>query len=324
LSCIVQAVGWDWMLVGKPNSNLGRASKLCAVLRMAAGEYKIQLNHHLYGVTVASRQVDRDNLVHECGRFLAMSLDFVTRLADQQSETELDEDDHALHLSNGAILHIRKSLQEALMSSAHYCSELTTFDAAFDMTAIRLLGTLLSEFDIFLDHRPVEEDDHSILSAIRVILMVVHDQEACESLLPGLLMMFASCEGDETRMAILKPYLADFVSFFSFWWGAMSAQLQDSWNVDLVECGWNVLELWHGVVVETGVVVEVGGIQHEILRFLSTFLNREGGPCDEKGNIKALSAAVSSYMALQGDDEAPGEPDSSIMRRAVEFLQRGA
>lgn len=319
LSCLVHTIGWEWMLVGKPTSPLGRASKLCAILRMASGEYKIQLNHHLYGVTVSSRSVDRDHLVEECGRFLALSLSFVTQVADQENNDDEDEDDH-LRLSDSAILHIRKSLQEALTCSAHYCSELTSYDAAFDFTVIRLLGTLLSEFDIFLDHRH-EEDEHSILSAIRVILTVVQDRDAYESLLPGLLMIFASSEGDETRMAILKPYLADFVGFFAFLWRDMRHQATDSWNAEDIESMWNVLELWHGMVVESGVVIEVGEIQQEILQFLSVFLNRTGDNDDEKKRSKVISSAVSSYMALQGDDQVPGEPDASIVRQAVEFLQ---
>jgi hypothetical protein len=350
--------GWDWILVdpaagaaappaspgrrkmSRSRSGLGRASKLCALLRMASGEYKIQLNHRMYGarpslvVTAAGtseacpQHEDRGSLVDGCGRFLALSLDFIAGLADTPEDNlDNEDDDRPLLLSDVAITHIRKSLREALTCTAQYCSELTAFDARFDLTAVRLFGALLSEFDIFLDRRQDEDDEHAILSALRVVLSVARDREACEGLMPGLLTIFASSEGDESRVSVLKPYLSDLVGFFEFWWSSTSCQLQEEWgsaNVEMIECSWSVLELWHDMVVQARVVVEVGGIQREIVKSLSLLLDlardNENGASRA---VKAISSAVSAYTVLQGD-EAPSEPDASVIRRSVDVLKRAA
>jgi hypothetical protein len=351
LSSLMSAVGWDWMLVaGVTGSSrksgslaLGSATKLCAILRMASGEYKIQLNHRLYGsaaTATAESRADRDSLAEECCRFLALSLEYVAQLADRiDVEDDDDENDSGEgdgkprsdpvqpSLSNAAILHIRKSLHEALICSAEYCIERTSFGTECDLCVVRLLGALLSEFDIFLECRQSGADDeHSILNAIQAVLRGVRDRGACESLLPGLLMIFASGEGDEDRAAALKPYLADFVGFFEFWWSSAASQAGDDLgvvNVESIECGWNVLELWHDVVAQTGVVVEVGAIQREIVHFLTSILDRsaDGLGDDSSRTVNAISSAVSSYLVLQGD-VAPCEPDASAMRRAVDILQR--
>jgi hypothetical protein len=352
LSSLVSEVGWDWMLgAGGTSSShtsspsaLGSAAKLCAILRMASGEYKIQLNHQLYGsaaTATAESRADRDSLAEECCRFLALSLEYVAQLADRiDVEDEDDENDIGEgdgkprsdpvqpSLSNAAILHIRKSLHEALIGSAHYCIERTSFGTECDLCVVRLLGVLLSEFDIFLECRQSGADDeHSILNAIQAVLRGVRDRGACESLLPGLLMIFASGEGDEDRAAALKPYLADFVGFFEFWWASAASQAGDDFdraNVEQIECGWNVLELWHDVVAQTGMIVEVGAIQREIVHFLASILDRWANGLDDVDSsrtVKALSLAVSSYLVLQGD-VAPCEPDASTIRRAVDILQR--
>jgi hypothetical protein len=368
------AAGWDWMVLahaaddgppgrrrrscaGPPRrSSLGQASKLCALLRMASGEYKIQLNHRLYGATTtrtnttvagaasggeassARDRGDRGNVVDGCGRFLALSLDFLARSVDRAEQEEDGEEaedssgnEHdnqgvvVAPLSNAAILHVRKSLREALTCTAHFCSELTDFDPTFDLTVIRLFGALLSEFDIFLDRQHDEDDEHnSILVAVRVALRVVRDRDACEGLWPGLLMIFASSEGDESRILILKPYLSDLVGFFEFWWSSTSSFIQNSWsdvNVEVIECSWNVLELWHDMVVRTGVVVQVDEIKRGIVESLSTLLGRASDRQHDGSRIvKAVSSAVWSYLVLQGD-EKPNEPDSSIIQHSVELLE---
>lgn len=350
LSSLVSAVGWDWMLVAgggnkSSGSALGSATKLCAILRMASGEYKIQLNHRLYGsaaTATAESRTDRDSLAEECCRFLALSLEYVVQLADRidnddgdDDENDSDEDDGKpradpvppASLSNAAILHIRKSLHEALICSAHYCIERTTFRTECDLCVVRLMGSLLSEFDIFLEGRQAEADEeHTILNAIQAVLRGVRDRGACESLLPGLLMIFASSEGDNDRAAALKPYLADFVGFFEYWWSSAASQGGDDFslvNAESLECAWNVLELWHDVVAQTGVIVEVGAIQREIVLFLTCLLDgaTEGLDDDSSRTVKVLSSAVPSYLVLQGD-VAPCEPDASTIRRAVDILQR--
>jgi hypothetical protein len=351
LSSLVSAVGWDWMLVAggtgsshiSSSSALGSAAKLCAILRMASGEYKIQLNHRLYGsaaTATAESRADRDSLAEECCRFLALSLEYVAQLADRIDDEDGDDENDSgegdgkprsdpvqASLSNAAILHVRKSLHEALICSAHYCIERTSFGTECDLCVVRLLGALLSEFDIFLECRQSDADDeHSILNAIQAVLRGVRDRGACESLLPGLLMIFASGEGDEDHAVILKPLLADYVGFFEFWWASAARQASDDFgrvNVQSIECAWNVLELWQDVVAQMGVVVEVGAIQREIVHFLTSILDRsaDGLGDDSSRTVNAISSAVSSYLVLQGG-VAPCEPDASAMRRAVDILQR--
>jgi hypothetical protein len=349
LSSLVSAAGWDWMLMAGGGSQssgvaLGSATKLCAILRMASGEYKIQLNHRLYGSAAtasAERRADRDSLAEECCRFLALSMEYVATLAERADDENDDDDENDSDevqqdrkpsadavqptLSNAAIFHIRKSLHEALVCSAHYCIERTSLSTECDFCVVRLLGALLSEFDIFLESRHAADvdDEHAILNSLRTVLNLVRDRGACESLLPGLLMIFASSEGDKDRAAVLKPYLADFVGFFEFWWASTASQAgDDDWtlvNVQSTECAWNVLELWHDVVAQTGVIVEVGAIQRGIVHLLARLLDRAAD--DQSRNVKAISSAVSSYLVLQGD-VAPSEPEASTIRRAVDVLQR--
>jgi hypothetical protein len=158
-----------------------------------------------------------------------------------------------------------------------------------------------------------------------VVLNVVRNREASEGLLPGLLMIFASSEGDESRALVLKSYLSDLVGFFEFWWNSTSCQVQEDWssaNVSMIECSWSVLQLWHDMVVQTGVAVEVGGIQREIVKCLSLLQDRTHDDQNEaKRSVRAIASALSSYFALQGD-EAPGEPDASIIRHTVGILKQ--
>lgn len=335
---LVGCHGWEWTLVESPDSLLGCASHLCAFLRLASGECKIRLSQRLHQDPVAMppavaststtssslfsssspsvQQLD-DAVMDHCGLFLAQGLEFVSQMADDATTLNRPL------LSMAAIGHIRQSFQETLQTCAQYCDLVVTNEfGPRDETAIRLLGTLWTEFDIFdaaatdgSSTGDKEDDDgpSSHWAALHAVLTKTKNLDVLSSLFPALLAVLVGSDDDPARLRILKPYLRDFVSFFESWW-SQAGPTHPSSKV-LVGAG-QVLELWYDCTVQSGVAVEVGGILRHLAQYLVRVLGTTRGP--ELQTLPAISVAVSSYVLLQGD-EPPTEPDASILHRAISY-----
>jgi hypothetical protein len=306
---LIEYCDWEWLLVtsqenAKP-STLGRAASLCALLRLAVGEWKIQLGL-LVSTEAHAPSEERVLLVQACAQVIVHAVFFVVEMADR-----MDAADSAtpLPLSADALVHIRKSLEEALNLSVQYLGLTERRLASVDGPAVRVLAVLLSEFDVFEKHVTTKEleDGNEILQALRVALDI-HQVECQEDLLPCLAAVLTSSEGDESKVALLEEYeLLDepLVGFLEAFWNQAA-------SLSSTQSACQVIELWSAAAR----IADVSRLLQCIVGWIKRNLEQSSPPSDELKT--ALSTAVACYVTLQGD-ERPGEPDAMVLQRALEF-----
>ena len=327
-AAMMQDSACDWLVTADPGkSRLGRAAPLCAWLRLAAGEWKIQLGLLLSLLLPNGDYSDDDNksqqalrlTVQACGWVLTLGLQYMTLMADQMSDRQLS-------LSADAILHIQKSLQEALHSSVQFLGSLPgveSFGASTNLAverdvAVRVFGVLVSEMDVF-DMVPLSKGDamdgeNEGLHALSVALQCQSSIETQESLLPGLATVLASSEGDSARTALLKDYLIVGIRLDEF----LQVYFERTANLESIRWACQVIDLWASLIplAHTDHRPLLGAILECLQRLLSLDHETEKlGP--------AMSGAVASYVTLKGEDP-PGDAECLILQQAMETASRFA
>jgi len=349
VTSLVDAWGWGWLVGTNPSTDdsstkLGRGSKLCTLLRLASGELSIQLGLQTMVTDDERAPESRLRIVQACSKFMMQVLGLVVQLADAMDEDVGDDDDvdgpTTISLSSEALLHVRRSLEDAMYSSAQYLGIAEKIrevqQEAIDVAVIQLLGGLLSEFDIFekqyFDPTPAAKQSqdqdggsngrqNEVLSGVRAALDNRYI-EAQQSLLPGLLALIATCEGDESRISLLNEFdiLGEpLVNFMKSYWDECS-------YLESVLCALELIEMLYDVMESTKQLPELlPWISRFIQRTLSRFGDSGGGSSDDASSsssrevvVSALSAAVACYVTIRGD-APPDEPDASVIRRAIEF-----
>ena len=335
---LIDLYGWDFWLVGSSSSNdtthnknrpMGQASQLCAWLRLAAGEWKIQLGWFLTdarndmsdgnnNIDSSSLESDRIRIVQACAHILVQGLQYMTQMADRMDDGDDDRDCNLPVLSADAILHIQKTLQETLHSAVQYLGEprlpiqrSPDNDTVTD-SVIFVLGNLLSEMDVFASI-PCSRDtlnENEILQALASALKFNSRIAVQEYLLPGLTTVFASSEGDKARMQLLKEYGLTGASLGEY----LEAYFRRTINLESLAWACQLVDLWTSIVP----VDASGSLLDSVLSCLQRLLAIHEGR-EKLG--KALSSAVACYVTLK-DDEPPNDRDSQIIQHAMEMSSR--
>ncbi|GKY91204.1 hypothetical protein MPSEU_000093100 [Mayamaea pseudoterrestris] len=328
-TCVSQILdtinGWQWLLqeaatsdrwtrnLAKPKH--GKAQHLCTTLRLASGEYKIQLgrSHPQIDTLVATSQV------------LVRGLDFMVHLLDSGNESLLGDSD--------SILHVRFSFREGLDACVQYlCFESSDKETSSDvlLIVIRLFAALLSEFLEFEDneqevqkpgnkkqqdltttrHQPIQ-----VLPALRQALDL-RGLELQQSLLPALLTVLVASEEDENRINQLKasdilgdPLTSFLCAFFEF--GS---------NIMQVDLAAQVIEQWYEMVTSVDCnVTETHSLQDSIYNWIEAILKSPANIEQDDATVAvALGSAVAYYVTLQGE-ERPTGPHAHVLERALKF-----
>jgi hypothetical protein len=337
LGTLVQAIGWRWLysVQWQHTSVFGSAHSVCILLRLAVGEWKIQLGFLLS--ETEDNEPDSQSLLNDskvsifqtCAQVIISAVEYVVELA-----TEV-ENDGSLSVPVDAVLHLRESLYECLDAIVQYFA---SFEESLtkgvraelvDVCVIRVMSSLLMEMDAFETTLPTSttlkedgEQENAVLGALRRA-MNVDIKQAREALLPGLASVFSSAKNHEDesdiRVSLLKDYdlvgesLVDFLTIF---WNERDA------DGSSIEWACRTTELWLFLTD----VTKVSTIQDGIVRWLqlSTIAQTRrpsgagtsihGG---KESTQQAVYAAVGCYAFLQGDTK-PGEPHASILQCALQ------
>ena len=357
------SAGWEWLLLQpqrqqqqpSSSSGLGSMSKLCAMVRFAAGEWKIQLATLVNKSNEEVEKVANDEaspgllLVEVCAQILVLAVDYMVVLSDRMDDDDDDDDNNtegsvrSLRVPGDAILHIRRSFEEALNSAVQYLGLAERRSKQVDGPVVRVLAQLLTEFDVFATSTPqrqpsrssraeqndkavtADDDDNSpecaSLLALRVAMEIAtndDDDDLQETLLPSLAAVFASAEGSMSHVSLLKEYGLlgggdnNLGQFLETYWRRFTN------NDDMSSVSWacQLIELW----VSLDRICETSQVQGAIVQFLQRML-REQPSSLASGFVGALSAAVGCYVTLQGN-EPPGEPDATVLQQVLELCAR--
>jgi len=333
------STAWEWLFSQRQQSS----NKLGALVRLAAGEWKIQLATLLNqtdedgaGAGASSKTTGIYNgddsspsflLVEVCAQFLLLTVDYLLQLSDRMDD---DSDDNTANIPSGdVILHVRKSLDEALNSAVQYLGLMKVRIPAVDSAVVRVLAKLLTEFDVFApapvalrmqqQQPPKDGDDGSpecaALQGLHVAMEIatnttMNDDDGLhlsDCLLPSIAAVLASAEGEPSRVSLLKEYglLGDHLyNFLERFWQSDGAS-------DAVSVSWacQVSELW----VSVDRICETSRIQAVLVKCLQRMLKEALSP----EIVDALSTVVGCYVTLQGDDP-PGESDATILQQVLQ------
>jgi hypothetical protein len=330
---------WEWLLHSKPtrtkiitatatsqknNLLLGKCQNLCTIVRLASGEWKIQLEKELGSLDKNDRSDQNTNSNHVllseyCAKVLIQT---VSNIVVPMSESNVD---WMKNWTGDAILHLRQSLEEALQASIEYMSSVNpNNNSQIVGAAIRVLASLWTEFDIFeesrypnsyecdnKDNQKDQDDCSSKLQALKVALqMSVRDVDLQEQLFPCLTAIYASAEDDTDRIALLRQngLMSDdiLLDFWDQYW-------ERTTNVAVVPWACQWMELCIGMRA----VVNITRIRAALVQFLVR------GSCQPPSPqmVNAFSSVIGCYITLQGE-EPPTEPDASILQNAMEYCAR--
>ena len=171
--------GWWWFQSGGNTSDvehrLGQTWPLCTLVRLAAGEFRLALGRYVTKLEKGeASELPKENIlsggieseIHPCARIVTEAVEVMTTIA---------EDENAISTwSPDAILHVRKSLEDALNSSVQYFTSeelllgVTTpsrNDVCSDevgTSCCLVMGTIAAELEV--DHLlcpPISDDDKS-------------------------------------------------------------------------------------------------------------------------------------------------------------------
>jgi hypothetical protein len=296
----IKASGWDWILHSSVNSRLGRAHNMCTFIRLASGEWKIQIERALQETTPTE---ENSITLQSCAQIIAHGFTYLQQIAS-------DEDPMSNSFSPEASLHMRRSMEEAMHTSVEF---LTTEDIVrlpeIRKTAIRLFGPFLTEWDVFL-----ERNTETLLHALAISVDFCKDLSVQNAVLAGLTTVLASSEGDDSRIDALNQFhlldhrLEDFlVSCFD--------QIGNGGEVSHQEgtmqwCS-QIIDLWTSMTAERKITKVLGSIRSCLERSLAQ--GRSGTNLD-------LSSLALCYITLQGD-VPPSDEDAALLQIAIEKAQ---
>lgn len=337
--------GVEWMFVSEsalsPVPSAARSSRkslelmspFCALMRLASGEWRIQLGYRLTlredgsGEDVQSVHAkERDTAtLHACAQILAILVTYLGEVAEAMEDSGRRAKQH---LSAEALLHLRESLESTLQVTANYLCQLAKLTSTprlddEDSVTIQLLGTLLTEFDVFDAHENLDTDE--ILIAISFAMQHCKDFKAQEQLLACLLGIMEVAKDDSYRVLLLKEHGLignNMLSFLQLYW----ANIMDVTATSLRSVPWacHVTEAWLSILTENmsdiRIQVVPSQITQEIIEWIRSVLEfTEKSRAFSKDEVQhALNAAVGCYVTLHGDTP-PSDKEAQILQRALDF-----
>lgn len=287
---VLNHCGWDWLWTNQTNGTLGSAQTIGTMIRLASGEFKIQLNISLHSDDI------NDSVLRACAQVLVCAVDFVVQIADQAN-------DHKLPLSADAILHLRQSLEDTLNSASEYLCLSQQRNDTIDVAVVEVFSALLAEFDIFES----SEAENPYLDSVRIVLAMPHTNF---KFLPALASILSAAQNDKYRVDTLKEngVLGDSLRrFLERTWINITNYLDSiQWACEVTELFWTMSD-----------VAISSTLEHAVISWIESSL--EERPSKELANV--LPSVIACFTTLHGD-EYPDDRDATILQNALEFCAR--
>jgi hypothetical protein len=325
---VVDACGFGWIMteslsIGNAENKLGPASTLCAFIRLASGEWRIQLQAESSQSKSTGMQATALPVGNACARMLMNVVEYCVNLQEKNRGN--------LPLSMDAILHLRQSLEDSLATTVEYLrvwgSSTHNVDTqggehgAFSPIAVRLLGSLLREVDIW---DLLEKDDsasQNIIECLRGLLS--HSEDF--SLLPALVHMLADADTNPTKqgqLGCLYDQLTDYLE--RFWQRDDNGNCTQKWLVELGDTlPWasSCTELWadFNFQNDSDDVPNKRRLRLSLVEFIQNILLMNLDLTQQKSY---LSLSVGCYMTLSKDQQQPpSQHESRVIFRALQICE---
>jgi len=297
LAIMVEAVCFDWVML--PGSGaLGNATSLCTILRLATGEWRIQLGRFC----VDECSENAAEVVESCGRVIVAALHHMVHLAETKKEK--------FQIQGSALLHLRDSLQDALHSTVQYlCQPQEDVHQEAQAIAGRVFGALLTEFDVW-DGLPNGVSTDEILQALSVVLQIAHEK-LINALMPSLVAVLGSVEGTGYCVKFLdKHHLLGkkLVNFLVSFWKIVAPK-----DVSQCAAACQVADLWYSLSTPPPAVT--APLRKAILKWIRKEME------STSPKVSALPSAVDCYVMLFGQDAVPSEREGRVIQRALNMCE---
>ena len=295
LAVMVEAFGFNWMMLPGSGS-LGNATSLCTILRLATGEWRIQLGR----VSVDEPSEGNTNIILDsCGRVIVAALHHVMHLAEKKKEK--------FQMQGAALLHLRGSLQDALHATVQYLCQQHSKEGP-QAQAGRVLGGLLTEFDVW-DGLPEGISTDETLQALSIALQSADENPS--ALMPCLVMVLASVEDVDYCVKFLDKYHLlgrTLVNFLVSFWNNL-----DTEDVSQCTAACQVAEMWYSLSTPPPSVT--APLRKAILRWIRKDVENTA-PIES-----AMGSAVDCYVMLFGQNAVPSEREARVIERVLDICE---
>ena len=289
---LIETFGWDWMILDSQQHALGPAKHMCTLVRLASGEWRIQLGHAC--LEDSNTRTNKESpLLAPCGRSIIAAFHALITMAESSSTS----------MSSDALLHMQHSFHDAYHSTVSYLSMVQEGTK----TTARLLGCFLQEFSVwdeFLEGVTI----HDVLQATRVALTM-----QVPELLPCLVTIMDSAKDGDINVllesGLLSESLVDYVSLF---WSMKNDNYGDDKDSDNETVSWacQVIDLWYSLTTPAPSIALP--LAKHLLHWIDC--NSTAWNASSDG---VLSAVIGSYVVLMGE-KRPSDRASRIIERALE------
>jgi hypothetical protein len=317
------------------SKSLGSASHLCALIRLASGEWRIQLGYRLTEreeevnayPSLPSAEEQRAGIIQATSQILAALVSYLSQIAEDMEDAKKRSQQS---LSPEALLHLRDSLEDTLQATSNYLYQLAKLPSkprlnGEDSVCIQLLGTLLTEFDIFDAQANLNTDE--ILLGLSFAMANVTDSRAQEQIITSLTGIMEMARDDSYRILLLKEHKLmedNMVSFLQkYWTNSMSASRS---NLPSIPLACRLTELWFSILLENmselRIQIDPPPLTRGIIQWIRHTLDErqksDSTTVSKQELLQALNAAVGCYVTLHGPTP-PDESEGHVLQQALQF-----
>ena len=292
---------------------LGFDRAVCSLLKLSAGETKIQLESLL---RLASSLKQRpatyaNSLLRICSQITSQTVETLSELEEESMAIAGVGEKGAKQLSKNSIQNVRHSLESSLDTCVQYfqTQEAQTVELNEVTTImISMFGSLLTEFDIFLQDTTAGDEDRieSLVQTLDIAMTLAkaHLERAC-LIFPAVASVLASAQGDESRISVIRNVLETVVELVDcFWRSSSGATFNHESTVSWV-C--HTMEILNDIMKP-----ELGKL-NEWKQYLISFLGEavENSVSASEG----AQAAAGCYICLQGEN--PSDEESLLIHQII-------
>jgi hypothetical protein len=289
---LIDTMGWDWMAfrnetnIGGASAALGLQKHPCTVIRLASGEWRLQLTN------MCLEPKHESPLLDPCGRVIVAAFEYLLQQPHQ--------------MSPDALLHVRHSFQDVHHATVSYWTTTMTTTVtriASTATTARVLGCLLTEFSMW-DLSPEEATE--LLQATRVVFVagVPPSLLLPPDVLPVLVAIMDSAHEDCHVEALVVSGILEqacWVNYLTEFW--TRPELTNVEHSILWAC--QASDLWYAMASPSPKVALP--LAKAVLRWIELA---------EFSSV--LSAAIGAYVVLMGE-KIPSQRDASIIEQALKL-----
>jgi len=308
---------------------IGLDRHVCSLLRLAVGEWKIQLESIIrsaedgtfsekYGSSTGDVGDSNLQVLLACGQMVTQTVVWITDLDELLDNASPSNPVHLKPkcMTKSSIKHITQSLEQALDLCVQFfqvnISTADSLDQATE-TVTTVFGTLLTEFDVFTGSSQQNMDEDRSKSLVQALDQAMtassnNMQLSCR-LFPAITTVLASAQGIQERIAIAQSLTDNTLALVDNFWDESDDSYESDW-FDLNSIIWvcQLMELLFDICPAK--------VNRPFWKaMLIEFLKRQ-----ESGNRSAsrsvLETAVACFVTLQGN-QPPSNEESLVIEKIL-------